>query len=148
MIELIVEKLINMYCADNDRSYEQIADDLSTEALHSSESLSFLSHYRGFKKFSQQPDQLPLAAKHVVSLLTSTTCPKKFWASLLMDCIPLLEHECCLFNSNETMDLMRCCTEAAAMSDSNTGSGWDKILDNVKLALSRNLARAFIMEAS
>jgi hypothetical protein len=151
MIATIVTKLIDDYCLNGDKTYESVASNVSSRALHDSTSLLFLCHYHDFKTMSENPEKLLESARCVAQLMSSLECPKRFWPWLLIDCIPLLEHEDCLFSSNETIDLMRCCQEVGARYKSKLVDfdfpDLEVSLEQVRLALSRNLARAVFHEA-
>ncbi|WWC69332.1 uncharacterized protein I206_103270 [Kwoniella pini CBS 10737] len=132
--------------------------------------LTFLSEFRDYLLFLNQGAR-DRAASKLVSLLTSGIAPISIWAVLLVESIDLLEDSEILFSSNETFELLRVLEEvksnasfapsdyldqltqylrrsftADEMPDSKKvgyEEGWKKI-DQVRLALARNLARSLV----
>lgn len=147
-IALIVKELLDSFIASGDTSFENVADNLSSAALHASPSLAFLSRYRDFQKMKESR-QLLEAGNSLSDLITSSIAPKYFWATLLLDSASLLEDEDLIFDMTNTMELMRCAQEVTARHDSKVDVLEDIAFDNlviVKLSLARNLARAVVAE--
>ena len=150
MISLIVEQVLGAYVKHGDKTYEQVADSLSVSSLSLSPSLAFLSRYRDFQKLYHS-QQYQTAGKLLVLLLSSGAAPKSFWKMLLMDATPLLESELVVFNTEDTLELMRCAEDLIAQQMTlNYKHGTpleenDQGLSVVKLALVRNLARSMVV---
>ncbi|WWD09982.1 hypothetical protein V865_008114 [Kwoniella europaea PYCC6329] len=131
--------------------------------------LTFLSEFRDYLLFLNQGAR-DRAASKLVGLLTSGIAPVGIWAVLLVESINLLEDSDILFSSNETFELLRVLEEVKVNSsfakqdyleqlikylqrlsddDVNTKKkiwyedGYKK-LDQVRLALARNLARSLV----
>lgn len=64
-----------------------------------------------------------------------------FWATLLVDAIPLLENEKLILSSNDTYTLLHCLEEKSSSVEIK-----DK-LEQIRLAIASNLGRALIFEA-
>lgn len=82
------------------------------------------------------------AAGLLTRLITSDVAPREFWMTLLLDALPMLEGERVVFNIAETYELMRCLEEYCAEGkdlDQDFGTGGVAL---VRMALTRNLARA------
>jgi nuclear pore complex protein Nup85 len=147
IISLIVKELIDAYLNEGDDTYENVADNLSSSALYSSPSLNFLLRFREFKK--KQVSDIKECGHLLTLLLTSDTAPKEYWPMLLADSIPILENEQFILGYEETIELMRCTQEVIARYDANIETKCAEMTEklmNVKLALSRNLARAMILK--
>ena len=82
-----------------------------------SDKLAFLAQYRDFHAFFAQGARLE-ASKLLVGMLSSGLPPKRFYAILLLDSIPLLEDGNGHFDANETFELLRCLQEIDMASDS------------------------------
>ncbi|WVR05312.1 hypothetical protein IAU60_002326 [Kwoniella sp. DSM 27419] len=135
--------------------------------------LTFLAEFRDYLLFLAQGAR-DRAATRLVGLLTSNIAPVAFWAVLLVESITLLEDADILFSSNETFELLRILEEVKANASfapddylsqlviylERTGGpagtqpgkdkrsvqdAWKKI-DQVRLALARNLARALVVD--
>ncbi|XP_065668413.1 nuclear pore complex protein Nup85 isoform X3 [Hydra vulgaris] len=119
----------------------------SSMLLHNK--LTFLGKYYDFHKLYADGNFLE-ASNLLVSLLTSNLAPKKFWLSILIDALPLLEHEELLFNSEQTYELMQCLEELhlcfdRKLSKSKVVSDDEKDhVEMLSLALSNNLSRALL----
>ncbi|WVW82930.1 hypothetical protein I302_104945 [Kwoniella bestiolae CBS 10118] len=129
--------------------------------------LTFLSEFRDYLLFLHQGAR-DRAASKLVGLLTSGIAPVGIWAVLLVESIDLLEDSDILFSSNETFELLRVLEEVKVNSsfakqdyleqliqylqrlsknDNNKKMGYEdgyKKLDQVRLALARNLARSLV----
>jgi len=90
----------------------------------------------------------------VMSLLCAPTAPRHFWATILFQAVPLLEGTRLVFSAVETQELI---SRLQEMSTSHRAEylsfAGDKMLTAeaqlqvVRLALARNLSRAFVEEA-
>jgi len=102
-----------------------------------------------------------LAGRQLVDLLSLEKAPKKYWALLLFDALPLLESKKLVFSSADTYELMRCLEEVVGsphMSEYlqllpptiaiDSVSTEDRVLqlDVIRLSLAKNLARALVHE--
>ncbi|WVQ69924.1 uncharacterized protein L199_008147 [Kwoniella botswanensis] len=131
--------------------------------------LTFLSEFRDYLLFLNQGAR-DRAASKLVGLLTSGIAPVGIWAVLLVESINLLEDSDILFSSNETFELLRVLEEVKVNSsfakqdyleqliqylqrlsgdydDKTKKIGYEdgyKKLDQVRLALARNLARSLV----
>ncbi|XP_013792896.1 nuclear pore complex protein Nup85-like [Limulus polyphemus] len=110
-----------------------------------SDRLTFLGKYREFHKMYEEKE-FKEASALLVSLLASRLAPKYFWVTLLFDALPLLESEEVVFSSRQTFQLMYCLEELQQKTDKPPGLKEKE--DLLRLALTRNLARAFISEGS
>ncbi|KAJ3286138.1 Nucleoporin nup85 [Borealophlyctis nickersoniae] len=173
-VAAIVDKLLDAYVLRGDYAWRDVAKAVPRRALYDNDRLSFLSHYLNFHEL-HNAKRFPEAAEKLVELFTSGAAPKRFWPTLLLDALPLLEwkHEVVVGVEN-TYELMRCLEEIITSHrkgeylallagkenpDTRTDAGaggvaegvgedWiqkaEKMLQVVRLALVRNLARAMM----
>jgi len=126
-------------------------------AMLTSDKLTFLGKYREFHQLYAEND-FAAATSLLVSLLSSRLAPTSFWLTLLMDALPLLESPEIHLNSEQSYELLYCLEELKEVylkesksltekGDSKAGSTPEE--ENLmRLALARNLARAFLYEKS
>ncbi|XP_060653563.1 nuclear pore complex protein Nup75 [Drosophila nasuta] len=127
--------------------------------------LVFLSKYYEFYEFYRQRDFLS-GAELLINLLASRITPDYFWPSLLIDALPLLESEDPKIFSKETIAILqhlemelvplieRNKLNTAKFSNQTSKTIFkdyrveniEEILDLMRLACARNLARAMIIE--
>ncbi|KAH8355279.1 hypothetical protein KR093_010332, partial [Drosophila rubida] len=127
--------------------------------------LVFLSKYYEFYEFYRQRDFLS-GAELLINLLASRITPDYFWPSLLIDALPLLESEDPKIFSKETIAILqhlemelvplieRNKLNTAKFSNHTSKTIFkdyrvenvEEILDLMRLACARNLARAMIIE--
>ncbi|KAJ1922205.1 Nucleoporin nup85 [Mycoemilia scoparia] len=111
-ISQIANNLISAYISTGDLSYVKVIDSvIGLNSLYTS-SMKFLSQYRDFHELYKS-QRFVEAGKLLVSLLTTHTAPRKFWITILIDAIPLLEGDELVFDTFETYELMRCAEEIA-----------------------------------
>jgi hypothetical protein len=108
--------------------------------------ISFLSDYRRLHALWEAKDFAAYAAL-TVSLLRADVAPQRFWITLLLNCLPLLEHDSVVFDVAQTRHLMRslneleCSHRRAEYLDVH-----ETDLAALSLALTRNLARAVVQQ--
>jgi hypothetical protein len=108
--------------------------------------ISFLSDYRRLHALWEAKDLAAYAAL-TVSLLRVDVAPQRFWITLLLNCLPLLEHDSVVFDVAQTRHLMRslneleCSHRRAEYLDVH-----ETDLAALSLALTRNLARALVQQ--
>ncbi|XP_034478529.1 nuclear pore complex protein Nup75 [Drosophila innubila] len=127
--------------------------------------LVFLSKYYEFYDFYRQRDFLS-GAELLINLLASKITPDYFWPSLLIDALPLLESEDPKIFSKETIAILqhlemelvplieRNKLNTAKFNNQTSKTVFkdyrvenvEEILDLMRLACARNLARALIIE--
>ncbi|XP_017093815.2 nuclear pore complex protein Nup75 [Drosophila bipectinata] len=124
--------------------------------------LVFLSKYFEFYEYYRNRDFLS-ASELLVNLLESKITPEYFWPSLLIDAMPLLESKDPKIFSKETVAILHHIeTELVPIIERNTDKfgehhtenvfkdyrveNVDEILNLMRLACARNLARAMIIE--
>lgn len=96
-----------------------------------------------------------------MDLLSLEKAPKKYWALLLFDAMPLLESKNLVFGSTDTYELMRCLEEVVGSPHKSeylqslppniaveSVSTEDRVLqlNVIRLSLAKNLARALVHE--
>jgi nuclear pore complex protein Nup85 len=114
-----------------------------------SDRLTFLAKYYEFHQLKKEC-QLNSAAELLVSLLVSNIAPKFFIIKLLMDSLPLLETQNLVLNSEQTCQLLASLEEMLSFgqncSDKNINIEFLKEREDIlRLAIARNLARAFVL---
>ncbi|KAL6078727.1 Nucleoporin nup85 [Balamuthia mandrillaris] len=128
-----------------------------------SDKLAFLNKYRELDACWKNND-FGSAVRLTLELLTTETAPRRFWMSLLRDIIPLLECSrlptattggedegsataTTLFSIEETHQLMRCLEEInlSHKRQEYVGNVSEMEIQQMRLALARNLARAFVI---
>lgn len=151
------EKFLEKYVERGDFSNLDLLDNLGTSMLLSTR-LTFLGKYREFHKL-YEAREFAEAGCLLLSLLSAKLAPRKFWGTLLLDVLPLLELEDIIFNSQQTYELLNCLEELTLgkkfeSCDSNISADVDmKLPENEKfqilrLALAKNLARTLLDEHS
>ncbi|KAF9580921.1 Nucleoporin nup85 [Lunasporangiospora selenospora] len=121
---------------------------------------------RAYAKFHEEykSGKAAKAGSTLISILMTDTTPKKYWAILLFDALPLLEHKTVIvFDTNATFVLMRALEELlgsqnkaeylqllpvpSLSKDSSTETVTEEresYLNTVRLSLVRNLARSIV----
>lgn len=168
-ITFLAEKFLTEYSDSGDFSHMDLIDHLGSDMLLSP-NLTFLGKYREFHRLYEVGD-FAAAASILLSLLTAKLAPKKFWMTLLMDALPLLEAENVIFNAQQTYELIHCLEEIGVRKRVDDVITNDKTSDLklhsrktssvkmqiegekdkislMRLALARNLARAILLEGS
>jgi nuclear pore complex protein Nup85 len=108
--------------------------------------IAFLSDYRRLHALWQAKDMRGYA-QLTVDLLRVDVAPHRFWTTLLLNCLPLLEHDAVVFDAAQTQHLMRCLNELEGSHRRNEylGGVHETDLTALRLALARNLARALVV---
>ncbi|ORY28255.1 Nup85 nucleoporin-domain-containing protein [Naematelia encephala] len=128
--------------------------------------LAFLAEFRDYLLFLGQGAR-DLAASRLVGLMTTGIAPASFWAVLLAESVPLLEDADVLFSADDTFELLRVLEDVTThasfapsdylsqvsmvvhrqagqtQSSKDLSAAWKK-LEEVRLALARNLSRALV----
>lgn len=150
---LIAEQFLSEYNEHGFFSNLDLIDNLGPSMLISSR-LTFLGKYREYHKLYEEKE-LHAAGSLLLSLLTSRLAPREFWITLLKDAITLLEAKECIYGSKETFELMHCLEELtkdrqylSPDTDIDDLSDLRETIDLLNLALTRNLARAIVIEGS
>ncbi|KAI8898192.1 nucleoporin Nup85-like protein [Globomyces pollinis-pini] len=107
--------------------------------------LTFLirfDQFQGYLKFKQYE----LAAKEIIPLFNSEIIPNFFFNTFLVDILPLLEGDFCLFSSVELIDLMRCLESFTVKNQMDNMDSSKNMLNLVRLALTRSLSSAYAVE--
>ncbi|XP_076338478.1 nuclear pore complex protein Nup75 isoform X2 [Tachypleus tridentatus] len=141
---VLADKFLVEYSESGQFTSPDLLDNLGSCMLVS-DRLTFLGKYREFHKMYEEKE-FKEASALLVSLLASRLAPKYFWVTLLFDALPLLESEEVVFSSRQTFQLMYCLEELQQKTDKPPGLKEKE--DLLRLALTRNLARAFISEGS
>ncbi|CAI8026146.1 Nuclear pore complex protein Nup85 [Geodia barretti] len=131
-------------------------------AMLISKKLTFLGKYREFHQLFADGEFRP-AGQLLVSLLTSGVVPKRFWLTLLMDSLPLLNlKDEIVFSSEDTVALSHCLQQLTSShsridQSQSTSKSHDSEkapppdqsskLSLLRVALCRNLALATLQEA-
>jgi len=88
------------------------------------------------------------AASTIVELLMSKQTPRKFWLSLLIEAVPILEAKEIYFNNKETLQLMNCleqiCISHRKKEYLDARGISEEQIQVIRLALARNLAKSII----
>lgn len=149
-ISLICNELISQYIENGDLSQLNFIDTMNQQSLYNSK-INFLAKYKQFHELYKKK-QYNKAGSLLIQLLTSETAPKTFWCIIFLDAVPLLESEQIIFNSSDTYELMRCLEEiitshrkneylAALNKKVKSEQELEKLIDVIRIALVRNLAR-------
>ncbi|KAF9997857.1 Nucleoporin nup85 [Modicella reniformis] len=125
----------------------------------SNDHVEFLRSYAKFHQDYKNGD-VRNAGRKLVDLLTSSRAPKKYWAVILLDALPLLENkQMVVFDTKDTYEMMRCLEEVVgsqhkaeylqplpknASSPTLTVEMREQQLNVVRLLLVRNLARSLV----
>ncbi|KAI9338790.1 nucleoporin Nup85-like protein [Obelidium mucronatum] len=155
----VAQKLLEGYIKqDDDTSAEklQVITQMSESIVATSPFLAVLVKLVAFQDFYERKVWNECGAA-LLELLTRVPTPKWVWARLLADSVLLLESETMVFKVDETFELMRCLEQVVGLWDGkgickgNSGKGGGMDVDEeridievVRLALSRNLARAMM----
>ncbi|XP_013379129.1 nuclear pore complex protein Nup85-like [Lingula anatina] len=156
----LAEQFLTRYRATGDFSNLDLLDNLG-QAMLLSDRLTFLGKYREFHKLYEDGD-FEAATSLLLSLLTARLAPKKFWLTLLTDALPLLEADEVVFTSQQTYELMHCLEELSLAEKLEAEEKTDQLVGDhkgfsdaelekmslIKLALTRNLARAIVHEGT
>ncbi|KAG0053819.1 Nucleoporin nup85 [Gryganskiella cystojenkinii] len=131
------------------------------ETTSPNDHVEFLRSYASFQR-EYKNGSVVEAAETLVAMLATEKAPKKYWAILLMDALPLLENkEKVLFDTHDTYELMQSLEEiigsqhkpeylqllppaTSSTSDDTLVDQREKQLDVVRLSLVRNLARSLV----
>ncbi|KAK4687468.1 nuclear pore complex protein Nup85, partial [Tremellales sp. Uapishka_1] len=162
LVDTLPPTLLNeapMALNELEEDYNQLPSPTSMFATR----LAFLSEFRDYLLYMNQ-NARDRAAERLVSLLTTGIAPVGFWAVLLVESIVLLEDSEIYFSANDTFELLRVLEEVMSnatfapeyLAQVNTylqrvnekqaakeDSG--RKLEQVRLALARNLARALVV---
>ena len=152
----IAEKFLDEYSEKGLFINLDLIDNLGSSMLVSTK-LTFLGKYREFHNMYEDGD-FKAAASLLLSLLTSQVAPSKFWLTLLLDALPLLEADDVIFTVQDTYEQLHCLKQLKPIGSKQNkkdrgdcfeaGSAQDEKLELMKLALGRNLARAQLQEQS
>ncbi|XP_060068620.1 nuclear pore complex protein Nup85-like [Ylistrum balloti] len=142
---VIAERFLFEYSEKGSFSNLDLIDNLGPSMLLSNR-LTFLGKYREFHKLYEEKE-FQAAGQLLLSLLQARLAPKRFWVTLLVDAIPLLEAEEVIFSSSQTFDLMHCLEELMREFKDIDVREKEK-LALLRLALTRNLSRAIVKEGT
>jgi nuclear pore complex protein Nup85 len=111
--------------------------------------IAFLSDYRRLHALWVAKD-LRGYARLTVDLLRVEVAPHRFWTTLLLNCLPLLESDAVVFDAAQTQHLMRSLNEleGSHRRDEYLGGVHETDLVALRLALARNLSRALVIFAT
>lgn len=148
---ILTDHYLNHYIQTGTFMQCELIENLGSAMLLNNK-LTFLGKYYEFHKL-YVAKEFPAAASLLVSLLTSSLAPKKFWMILLIDALPLLQHEEVIFSYEQTLELMQCLVELKLC---NSGDEVNKSKGNsenekdqiglLNLALCRNMSRASLIQ--
>ncbi|UYV79788.1 NUP85 [Cordylochernes scorpioides] len=144
----LADRLLDQYCEKNDISCLELLDNMGPCYLLN-EKLAFLAKYREFYQLYKN-EKYKEAALILVSLISMKLAPKKFWPTLFLHSIPLLEWVEPVLSNSQTFQLLAALEELLACQPPVlTLADIERRLDiNLfRLALTRNIARTFISEA-
>lgn len=123
---------------------EDILSNLGPSMLIS-DRLTFLAKYYEFHQLKKEC-KLQNAADLLVSLLSSRIAPKFFVGILLMDALPLLESQTLVVSGEQTCQLLASLEDILANTPAKDESQFLKEREDIlRLAIARNLARAFVL---
>ncbi|KAI8815312.1 nucleoporin Nup85-like protein [Cladochytrium replicatum] len=169
-VTLLVDRMLEEYVETGSLAKaSEILDGLPSSTLESvvstsGDRMNFLINYRQFHAL-YIGKQYQEAATLLVQLLNSATAPKWLSITLLVDALPLLVMDEVLFGANDTFELMRCLEDVVISHKSthflsasvmgkamkagdeggvNGSSDPEKTLEMIRLALTRNVARAIV----
>ncbi|ORY37653.1 hypothetical protein BCR33DRAFT_721383 [Rhizoclosmatium globosum] len=135
-------------------STHQVITQLSPTLIKQSQHLAVLSKLVSFQTFYKQK-QWKQAASAAIDLLTRLPTPKWVWTRVLVDCVGLLELNECVLGVEETFEVVKCLEVVVGSGEEWTGKGVCEIeeggmdvdcsVEKVRLAASRNLARAMMV---
>ncbi|KAI9237570.1 MAG: Nup85 nucleoporin-domain-containing protein [Podila humilis] len=155
----VVDNLMRKLLKEGTLDLDESLGSLTGQKVHN-EHVEFLRLYGKFQRY-RKSDKVVLAGRQLVDLLSLEKAPKKYWALLLFDALPLLESKKLIFSSADTYELMRCLEEVVGsphMSEylqllpptiaTDSVSTEDRVLllDVIRLSLAKNLARALVHE--
>eukprot|EP01137_Pigoraptor_chileana_P031449 Opistho-2@19292 len=173
MVTALADRMMDKYYETGSFDSLDMLDGLG-EQMALSERLVFLAKYRELHRHYEEGD-FRRAGDLLVRLFTSNLAPKRFWLTLLVDAVPLLESPDVVFDSLQTYELQRCLTElelshmrdvylstdavsvpaapakfkgngvAVSSSAPENASLQDERVSVIRLALVRNLSRAIVM---
>ncbi|KAJ3070836.1 Nucleoporin nup85 [Podochytrium sp. JEL0797] len=132
--------------AADDINTHQIVSQFSSTAVSSVPLTAVLTTLESLHN-TQDPTERGAA---ILELLTHLATPKWVWPRLLVDCVSLLEREEKVFGVQDTFEVMRCLEVVVESGVEWTGVGVGGEeegvvgVDVVRLAVSRNLARAMM----
>lgn len=152
----LAHKILHKYIAEGRFESSSLLDHLGP-AMLLSDTLTFLGKYREFHTMYQDGN-FQDAASLLVSLISSKLAPEYFWPVLLVDALPLLKSEEPFISADQTYELMYCLhnlshntTTSTNQNPMETEAARTSFLEKekeIRLALSNNLARAFIHEGT
>lgn len=151
----LTDQFLNHYMDTGTFLQCDLIDNLGSSMLLSNK-LTFLGKYYEFHKLYESR-RFKEAAKLLVSLLTSNLAPRKFWMILLIDSLPLLQHDEVIFTYDQTFELMQSFKELQLCHQLNENlTVKNKVMSEgekdqtslINLALCRNLSRAILIEPS
>lgn len=146
----LADKILQRYATEGVFHSHDLLDNLGPCMLVS-DRLTFLGKYCEFHQLYQNRE-MRKAAQLLCNLLTWKISPKYFWLTLLTDALPLLEsQDVPVFTYEETCQLITCLEELIMECHESLQSKKSCVIDRTKLirlALTKNLARALIHEGS
>lgn len=149
----VADKFLSEYTNTGAFSSLDLLDNLGSSMVLSTK-LTFLGKYREFHRHYGS-EEFKKAAELLLSLLSARIAPKRFWPTLLLDALPLLEADQVIFSTEQTYELMRCLEELElsksldqSLSKQLSSADLEEKLEAVRFALARNLARAIVEEGT
>ncbi|KAF9425389.1 Nucleoporin nup85 [Podila epigama] len=157
-----VAKVVDNIIREHLKNNLDLIDSLGTlaESKIANEHVDFLRLYAKFHHY-RKADKIMLAGRQLIELLSLEKAPKKYWAMLLFDALPLVENKRLVFGSTDTYALMHCLEAVVSSPYKSTYlqllppsiatdqvSTDDRVLQlNVlRLSFAKNLARALVHE--
>ena len=138
----IADEFINTFYNEGIFPDEDVLSNLGSTMLNS-DRLIFLAKYYEFISLKKE-GKLNSAAELLVSLLVSHLAPRFFIQTLLIDSLPLLEGKKLVLNAEQTCQLLVSLEEFLNSDDKTNKDNFDQYEGILRLAISRNLARAFV----
>ena len=142
----VANKLLEEYSATGHFANIDLIDYLGPSVLLS-ERLTFLVKYRDFHKLYAQ-EKFSDAAKLLFNLIVNAKAPLEFRPSLFLDCLPLLERETLFYGTDATTKLLACLNTLDELKNfedlDNAKRKQGKQIENLRLALTKNLAKAIV----
>jgi len=155
--DFLAERIFIEYM-DTGTLYDLDVIDSLGPAMLLSDKLTFLGKYREFHKLYKD-GKFNEAGNLLLQLLSSSLAPQRFWMTLLIDALPLIEHDKTIFSSAQTYQIIHCLQELQLSINSEKYFARPDYADSVtqiedekdklallRLGLSRNLARALLHE--
>ncbi|EGD74879.1 hypothetical protein PTSG_07107 [Salpingoeca rosetta] len=156
----LADDVLLRYARTHDAAELAVAQQF-TQAAGRCQRLQFAAKYKDICDHVQSGN-FAHASGAVIEILTETTlAPKWFWVHVLIDMLPLLEHDDVLFSSFDTRSLIQCLEEVELshcrdeymqtiahkyMKRSRARNAEDEV-EKIRMALARNLARSLLVQA-